>query len=150
MSLADLDGFFKAGKRAEAKGQNYDNWLRSVGKKTLLSWSARAASRAVPSDQHLQPVAPVARSGDLGTDARDGGSVSTGVSQPSNSVGQAAGFPPNQPRKGGQTPDVSGGASGTNGPTQSVNDMSVGDLIKMLCASGLSESELSTIYKTSQ
>ena len=65
--------------------------------------------------------------------------------------GQAAGFPPNQSRKSGQTPDVSGGASGTNGPTKkSVNDMSVGDLIKMLHASGLSESDLSTIYKTSE
>ena len=43
VSLADLDGFFKAGKRAEAKGQNYDNWIRSVGKKTLLAWSAWSA-----------------------------------------------------------------------------------------------------------
>ena len=50
VSLADLDGFFKAGKRAEAKGQNYDNWLRSVGKKLLLSWSGRAVIRAAPSD----------------------------------------------------------------------------------------------------
>ena len=37
VSLADLDGFFKAGKRAEARGQNFDTWLKSAGKKTLLS-----------------------------------------------------------------------------------------------------------------
>ena len=64
-------------------------------------------------------------------------------------MGQA-GYPSNQLRKGGQTPDVSGGASGTNGPTQTVDDMSVGDLIRMLRPSGLSESELSTIYKSFQ
>ena len=93
VSLADLDGFFKAGKRAEAKGQNYDNWIRSVGKKTLLSWSARAASRAAPSNQLLDPVAPVARPGDLGIDARDGGSVSTGVSQSSSSLTQKSKLP---------------------------------------------------------
>ena len=126
LSLADLDGFCKAGKRAEAKGQNYDNWIRSVGKKTLLSWSARAASRAAPSNQLLDPVAPVAQPGDLGIDARNGGSVSTGVSQSSNSMGQAAVYPPIQSRKGGKTAGVSGGAS------------------------GLSESELGTLYKSSQ
>ena len=54
VSLADLDGFFKAGKRAEAKGQNYDNWIRSVGKKTFLSWPARASSRVAPSYQHMR------------------------------------------------------------------------------------------------
>ena len=46
VSLADLDGFYKAGKQVEAKGQKYDNWITSAGKKTLLSWSARAASRS--------------------------------------------------------------------------------------------------------
>ena len=150
VSLADLDGFYKDGKWAEAKGQNYNNWIRSVGKKTLLSWSARAAIRAAPSNQLLDAVAPVAQPGDLRIDARAGGSVSVGVSQSSSSVGQAAVYPPIQPHRGLQTPAVSGGASGTNGPTQSVSDMSVGDLIKMLRASGLSESELSTIYKTCQ
>ena len=51
VSLADLDGFYKAGKWAEAKGQKFKNWITSVGKKTLLSWSARAASRGATSDQ---------------------------------------------------------------------------------------------------
>ena len=150
VSLADLDGFFKTGKPAEAKGQNYDNWLRSVGKKTLRSWSAMAVSRAAPSDQHLEPVAPVVLSGDLGTDARAGGSAPTGVSQSSISGGQAHGYPPNHARSGGQTPGVSGGAHGSKQPTQPVNDLSVEDMIRRLRASGISESELSTKFKASQ
>ena len=100
VSLADLDGFYKAGKRAEAKGQKYENWITSVGKKTLLSWSARAASRVAPSNQNLDLAAPVAQPGDLRFDACDGGSVSAGVSQLRSSVGQAAVFPPIQSHKG--------------------------------------------------
>ena len=125
VSVADLDGLFKAAKCAATKGQNYDNWLKSVGKKTLLSWSARAVSRAPPSDQHLEPVSPVAFSGDLGTDARAWGSAPTGVSQSSSSAGQAHGCPPNLARRGGQTPAISGGAHGSKQPTQRRHDLDV-------------------------
>ena len=103
-----------------------------------------------PSDELLDPVAPVVLPGDLGTDARVGGNVPTGVSQSSSGVGQAAGYPPNQSRRGGQTPGVSGGAHGSKQPTQPVNDLSVEDMIRRLRASGISESELSTKFKASQ
>ena len=43
--LADLDEFFKAAKHAETTGQKFDLWLKSAGKKTLNSWSARAIIR---------------------------------------------------------------------------------------------------------
>ena len=71
VSLADLDGFYKAGKHAEAKGQNYDNWIRSVGKKTLLSWPAsrvassyqhtRAGEQMTTKDELIQMTAPYSR-----------------------------------------------------------------------------------------
>ena len=109
VSLADFDGFFKAAKRAETSGQHFDNWLKSVGKKTLLSWSARAVSRVGPSDQHSQPVAPVALSGDARPGACIGGSVPTGVSQSSSSVGRVQGYPPNPARRGSQNPAVNAG-----------------------------------------
>ena len=89
-------------------------------------------------------------SGDLGTDALAGGNAPTGVSQSSSSVGQAAGYPPNQSHRGGQTPGVSGGAHGSKQPTQTVNDLSVDDMIRRLRASGISGSELNSKFKATQ
>ena len=100
--------------------------------------------------EHLEPVAPVALFGDLGTDTRAGGSAPTGVSQSSSSVGQAHGYPPNHARRGLQTPGVSGGAHGSKQPTQTVNDLSVEDMIRKLLATGISESELNTKIKATQ
>ena len=149
VSLADLDGFYKAGKRAEAKGQKFENWITSAGKKTLLSWSASAASRGATSDQILDPVPPVAQPGDLPS-VCVGDPFFAGVSQLKSSQGGAADYPPSQSHRGGPTPDLSGGASGSTGPAQSVLSMSVGDLIKMLKHSGLVESELGKYVNTSQ
>ena len=145
-----MDGFFKAAKRAETNGQHFDNWLKSVGKKTLLSWSASAASRVGPSDEHSQPASPV-MSGGVRTEARAGGSVSTGVSQSSSSAGQAKGYPPNPSRRGGQNPAVKvGGPSGAKGATQTVNDLFVDDLLSLLKATGIRESEINAKFKASQ
>ena len=150
VSLADFDGFFKTAKHAETNGQHFDNGLQSVGKKTLLSWSASAASRVGPSDEHSQPASPV-MSGGVRTEARAGGSVSTGVSQSSSSMGQAKGYPPNPSRRGGQNPAVKvGGPSGAKSAAQLINDLSVDDLVSMLIASGISESELNAKIKATQ
>ena len=67
LSLADLDFFFRSGKRAVEGGQNYDNWLHGAGKKIFHLWSARAASRGIDSEPIHQPVAPVAQPGDPST-----------------------------------------------------------------------------------
>ena len=111
--------------------------------------SARAASRGVTSDQNLDPVPPVAQPGDLPS-VCVGDPFSAGVSQLKSSQGGAADYPPSQSHRGGPTPDLSGGASGSTGPAQPVLSMSVGDLIKMLKHSGLAESELGKYVNTSQ
>ena len=127
-----------AGKQAEARGQKFETWITSAGKKTLLSWSARAVSRGVTSDPNLDPVPPVAQPGDLAS-ARVGDLFSAGVSQLSSSPGGVAGYPPSQSRKGDPTPDLSGGASGSTGFTQPVLNMSVHDLVRILNNVGLTE-----------
>ena len=126
LTLADLDFFFKAGKRAVDRGQNYDNWLNGAGRKMFLSWSARAAS-----EPNLEPFAPVARPGDPSS-VRVGDFFSDGVSQPSSSPGVAAGYPPSLSRGGNPTPDLSGGASGSTGISQLVLNMSVPNLARIL------------------
>ena len=85
LSLADLDFFFKSGKRAVERGQNYDNWLHGAGKKIFHSWSARAASRGIDSDPIHQPVAPVAQPGVPPT-ARAGANFPSGVSLAESSM----------------------------------------------------------------
>ena len=124
MSLADLDGFFKAGKRAEGRGQKFETWLNSAGKKTFLSWSTRAASRGIASEPNIEPVPPVAPSGESFS-VRVGDLFSASVSQLSSSPGGAAGYPLSQSRRGEPTPDLSGGASGSTGLTQPVLNMSI-------------------------
>ena len=101
-----------------------------MGKKTFLSWSARAASRGIASEPNLQPVPPVAQPGDLSS-VRVGDLFSASVSQLSSSPGVAAGYPLSQSRRG---------ASGSTGLTQLVLNMSVQDLVRMLNAAGLTES----------
>ena len=110
-----------------------------MGKKTFLSWSARAASRGIASEPNLQPVPPVAQPGDLSS-VRVGDLFSASVSQLSSSPGGAAGYPLSQSRRGEPTPDLSGGASGSAGLTQPVLNMSVQDLVRILNNVGLTES----------
>ena len=111
LSLADLDFFFMAGKRAVERGQNYDYWLNDAGKKMFHSWSTRATSRGIASEPNHQPVAPVAQPGDPST-VRVGDFFSNGVSQPGSSQGGAAGYPLSLSRRGDPTPDSSGGPPG--------------------------------------
>ena len=85
------------------------------------------------------------------TEARVGGSVPAGVSQPSSSAGRAQGYSPYPARRGGQNPAVKvGGPSGAKSAAQTVTDLSVDDLIAMLLASGISESEINAKIKATQ
>ena len=139
LTLADLDFFFKAGKRAVDRGQNYDNWLNGAGRKMFLSWSARAASRGMVPEPNHQPVAPVAQPGDPST-VRVRDFFSNSVSQPGSSQGGAAGYPLSLSRRGNPTSDLSGGASGSGVP-QTIQDLSVPDqLARILSNVNLMES----------
>ena len=126
-------------KRAEGRGQKFETWLNSAGKKMFLSWFARAASRGIASEPNVEPVPPVARHGDSSS-VRVGDLFSASVSQLSSSPCGAAGYPLSQSRRGEPTPDVSGGASGSTGLTRPVLNMSVQDLVRILNNVGLTES----------
>ena len=115
--------FFKTGKRAVERGQNYDNWLHGAGKKIFQSWSARAASKGIVSDPIHQPVAPVAPTGVPPTVR--GGHVPTGVSLAESSmVGRPADHPAGH--AGGQTQ-----ATGSGAPHR-IHDMPLPDQLALI------------------
>ena len=97
----------------------------------FLSWSTWATSKGMASEPNHQPVAPVAQPGDPST-VRVGDFFSNGVSQPGSSQGGAAGYPPSLSRGGNPTSDLSGGASGSSGVPQSIQNLSVPDLARIL------------------
>ena len=124
LSLADLDFFFKSGKRAVERGQNYDNWLHGVGKKIFHLWSTRAASRGIDSDPIHQPVASVAQPGVPST-ARVGANFPNCVSLAESSmVGRPADHPAGL--AGGQ-PQASG-----SGAPHRIQDMPLPDQLAIL------------------
>ena len=80
--------------------------------------------------------------------ARGGGSVPAGVSQLSSSAGRAQGYSPNPARRSGQNSSVKvGGPQVTKSAAQTVEDLSVDDLISKLVASGISVSNLNAKFK---
>ena len=142
LSLADLDFFFKSGKRAVERGQNYDNWLHGAGKKIFHSWSTRAASRGIGSDPIHQPVAPVAQPGVPST-VRVGDSFSDGVSLSGSSmVGRQAAHP--ACLAGGTQPQASG-----SGVPRPIQDMSLPDQLAHIL-SNVQLMECLGKFKTSQ
>ena len=142
LSLADLDFFFKSGKRAVERGQNYDNWLHGAGKKIFHSWSTRAASRGIDSDPIHQPVASVAQPGVPST-AHVGANFPNGVSLAESSmVGRQADHP--ACLAGGSQPQASG-----SGVPQRIQDMSLPDQLAHIL-SNVQLMECLGKYKASQ
>ena len=142
LSLADLDFFFKSGKWAVERGQNYDNWLHGAGKKIFHLWSTRAASRGIDSDPIHQPVASVAQPGVPST-ARIGANFPNGVSLAESSmVGQQADHP--ACLAGGSQPLASG-----SGVPQRIEDMSLPDQLAHIL-SNVQLMECLGKYKASQ
>ena len=137
VSLADLDGFYRAANHAENAGQIYDLWLKSAGKKTLLSWSSRAISKGY-SAQQSEPEAP---------DASEDSSIqrASGPSrelQQSNSVGGAQSLPPNSARKGSKNSKKKFGGCNDAKQAAEVVDLSVDVLLRKLKGSGINEGVL--------